>query len=200
MVKTLKLYCACIGFLFLIACTTDSNKNEQWVYSQHGLWESKITGDLAIKTKKSTERKPNEEDKYIIYSGVAGDGSDPKIKNIIDKWSFRQVAKLVYKDKNHVYYHRPHSDGGFFYPIEADSKTFEMIGESFAKDKNHIYYFSGSSGAGIIDVDYDSFKTCFGCASIGKDKNNIYFLGKKVEPTEIKDDEAQKIFEYLQQN
>ncbi len=184
----------------LIACTKN-DKNDEWVYRQYGLWESKVTGDLAITTLKSVADYDSK-NQYINDLGVASDSTDRKLKDIIDKWTFQKLGKQIYKDKNNVYYHRVHSDGGFLYAVEADTKTFTMIGECFAKDKNSIYYISGSSGVGAINVDYDTFKTCFGCGCSAKDKNSLYIFDKKLNLNNSEDKEfyqsEKEVYDYLE--
>ncbi len=184
----------------LVACSVNK-QNDEWVSLHDNLYQSKATGDLAIQTSAMTA--DGIEDVYITHLGVAGDGTDPKLKDVIDKWTFQKLDYQIYKDKNNVYYHRIHSDGGFLYPVGADTNTFTMIGACFAKDKNSIYYISGSSGMGVINVDYDTFKTCFGCGCSAKDKNGLYIGDKKLNLTNSEDKEIyqseKEAYDYLEE-
>lgn len=69
---------------------------------------------------------------------------ETSLRKVIDISTFKNIDdSFYYKDKNHIYYFHPNSDGGGFYIIEnADSETFKVFDKKNfdAKDKNHKYY------------------------------------------------------------
>ncbi len=185
---------------FVLTSCSVNKQNDEWVSLHDNLYQSKVTGDLAIQVGSMTAN--GTEDRYIDHLGGADDGTAPKLKDVVDKWTFRQLSTGFYKDKNNVYFHRWMSDGGYFYKIEADAPSFHMVGACFAKDKDHIY--SDIPNLETQQFDYNTFKTCFGCGTIAKDKNGIYAWGSntKLNLDDPKDkkryEEDKEIYDYLE--
>ena len=105
-----------------------------------------------------------------------------KLENV-DIASFKYFDYGIAKDKNRVFYIDRHKD------IEnADAKTFERMGESYYfRDKNNVFALKNdysdsnyNSGLEVLkNIDRNSFDILNN--EIGKDKNGIYYFGKKID-------------------
>ena len=130
-------------------------------------------------------------DKNNIYFGSS------KLKNV-DKQTFECIGSGFVKDKNGIY-------GGvlflsspddMLYDIEKieniDKDSFEIIGESysgtFVKDKNNVYLPEMSEFKKVKEADPKTFELID--EFFEKDKNNLYFLGKKVKNVDKKEIET----------
>ena len=58
--------------------------------------------------------------------------------------------------------------------------TSPMDSSNYFKDKNGIYYMDGNKFVKVNGADKDSFEVTMS-GKYGKDKNNVYFEGKKME-------------------
>jgi len=123
-------------------------------------------------------------DKKNIYYGN-------KVLNEADPKSFKSLSKIssrLGKDKNNLYF--------FEYKVNnIDIKTLEIMADEFLiylKDKNGLYILLPTSGGfpadldnGIIspkilkNIDKQTFQLIGGRYS--KDKNSVYYIGKKIE-------------------
>ena len=80
-----------------------------------------------------------------------------------------------------------------------DLKTLErfdtpMDGSNYFKDKNGVYFLNGEKFVKINGADRDSFDVTMS-GKYGKDKNNVYFEGKKMEgknPIEFEEEMLEK--------
>ena len=105
-----------------------------------------------------------------------------KLENV-DIASFKYFDYGIAKDKNRVFYIDRHKD------IEnADAKTFERMGESYYfRDKNNVFALKNdysdsnyNSGLEVLkNIDRNSFDILNN--EIGKDKNGVYYFGKKID-------------------
>ena len=66
-------------------------------------------------------------------------------------------------------------------PLAVDVKTFEYIDNKYYKDKTNIYYNKNGKLKKIKDVNFKSFGILEENSYFGKDKNNIYYKGYKLE-------------------
>ena len=66
-------------------------------------------------------------------------------------------------------------------PLTVDVKTFEYIDKEYYKDKTNIYYNKNGKLKKIKDVNFKNFKILEDNSYFGKDKNNIYYKGVKLE-------------------
>ena len=63
---------------------------------------------------------------------------------------------------------------------KIDKATFQEIDAVYAKDKNGVYFLNGEKFVKINGADIDSFEVTMS-GKYGKDRNNVYFEGKKME-------------------
>ena len=91
----------------------------------------------------------------------------------LDAESFRIIDDNYALDKNHVYY--PCTADKIL--TNADPKSFEVYkkGIRLAHDAEHVFY----NDYLVIDGDPETYTEI--TSSFDKDKNNVYYIGKKIE-------------------
>ena len=138
----------------------ETKKLEEWQPLMGKLWINKA-GEIGYKTSSASEACV-----YPYYLQQSADST--KLKNLLDLPTLKHLAGSFFKDKNHVYYHRDMSGGGYFAVLESvDLASFEALGSCYAKDKNHIYTAWGER---VEQVDYASFKASENTGCFAKDK------------------------------
>ena len=153
----------------------------EWIYGFMAIWDKNSAG-IAL----DANSNPQE----ILY--VLNDAnpdiilcSDETQKNIIDavnQYEFKDKIKIIPLDSKNI-----------------DLKTLERFdtpidGSNYFKDKNGVYFLNGEKFVKINGADRDSFEVTMS-GKYGKDKNNVYFEGKKMEgknPIEFEEEMLEK--------
>jgi hypothetical protein len=119
--------------------------------------------------------------------------NEAKMNTLIDTASFIKIGYEYFKDKNHIYYFFPMSDGGYFSLVNnVNYNTFVNLDSSlYAKDKNNCFYRNrkikgaDSKTFNVINTDEHS--------NIAFDKNNFYKGDDKLTKSEIKELELDSV-------
>ena len=115
----------------------------------------------------------------ILAVNVSYTGSNTKI----DKATFQEIDATYSKDKNGVYVWE---NRGWKKLEELDPITFQIINVSgsvrqYLKDKNGIYFIDGDSDNLVLEkLPYDSQTFEVINKLYTRDKNNIYYSGRKI--------------------
>lgn len=138
----------------------ETKQSEEWQPLMGKLWINKA-GEIGYETSSASE--------VCIYPYYLKQSDDnTQLKDLLDLTTLKHLAGDFFKDKNHVYYHRDMSGGGYFAVLESvDLASFEALGSCYAKDKNHIYTAWGER---VEQVDYASFKASENTGCFAKDK------------------------------
>lgn len=144
-------------------------KAENWQLLTGSLWVNR-NGDIAYKTEEATET-------CNAPWFITNLDETTELRQVIDTETIQHLGSTFYKDKNHIYFHRVNSGGGYFQILNgADNATFALMSDCYAKDKHHIYTDKGEK---ILDIDRETFKTSKDTGCFAKDKNGYLFWGKR---------------------
>jgi DKNYY family len=122
----------------------------------------------------------------VYFNDQTLENSDPNSFTVISPhYGYAKDDKNVYEEEELLYW--------------IDAPSFELLGHYYySKDKDHVYFFNGIvEGADpeefeIIDVDLS-----FHGEIDGKDENNLYFRGKKIDQVDNSSYEALKYDNYV---